>query len=654
MKCRIKNTPKANNGLQVEGNQYEMLSPETLLLKGDSHENGGQQISYMGKRVEAEGGEPIAINKNGDAVVYGNLQVPGTKRTFKSVAKSIGREEGKVNKLQDKSTDLVLNNNPYDPYSSLSFNTGSVLQDAVDQKSEVLKDKKEQLADMQQFILDLSETTGKKPEKIAKTFAKGGTLSSYKDGGNIGRYKAALRRAAILNDLNPDILVKLSGVESGYNPKAVSPKNALGIMQFTPETAKQYGLTEADLRSTDPNVVEKVISKGVQHFKKLYRQNNNDYGLALAAYNGGQDAVNFVKKETKNPNITSGDWLDYMRNRREEKPSSNPHAWQNETYDYLNNILGPNPLGPSVNFDPSLRFITPNNPEEAKGKYMEEAPIRTPESPLGMMDTQPLIPIKTSITSNPFSPATQKSPADTNISNSVVSPVSSAADYNKLGISDFASEIPAILDRADYVQGFKYEPQLYQPYQVSFQDRINQNNSSFRSVAQQIPNNPAALSVLAAQKYNADNQVLAEQFRVNQQVANEVTNQNTGLLNQAMLQNLQLQDQQYARQEQARAITQSHRQQALASLSQKAAQNRVGNSKIRMYESLSDYRPDKNLIINYEGSPTQFGPYSVTSQDPQYLKAQSDYLEAEAKRIKSQQAAQKSTKKWGGFLSKKK
>jgi hypothetical protein len=62
----------------------------------------------------------------------------------------------------------------------------------------------------------------------------------------------------------------------------------------------------------------------------------------------------------------------------------------------------------------------------------------------------------------------------------------------------------------------QYTPDLFSPYQVSFQDRINSNNSNFRSMEQAVGDNPEALSVLAGQTYAANNQVYGDQFRTNQ------------------------------------------------------------------------------------------------------------------------------------------
>lgn len=659
MKIRIKGK-KVNNGLQIEDNQYSQLSPNFLELGGKKHSQGGVNVNFQGTVIEAEKGETMSINDEGSAIVFGNLEVPGSKKKFKTVAKELAKGENKADRMQNKATKYIEEANPFNPFSSLTFNTGSVLQDAAQQRKNSVFSKKEELAETQQLMLDIAEQTGNKPEKVSSIFQNGGKLKAkMKDGGKIpATYIAQLvRQEAINQGVDPELMLNLVSKESSFNPKAKSDRGALGIMQLMPDTAKKYGIASSDLTSTDPEVLGKVINAGVSEFKGL-QETYGDNSLALVAYNAGPDAIEFVKKQTGNKNITGEDWLSFMQNRRDTKPSKKPHAWQNETFNYVNeitrtkgkpddvpvdsnNIQFPSFL-PDVNEDISATIPDPNykSPFRKSGvvddNFMERQPVNYRSS------TQPV--------------ANRR-------------PTTSAADMNKLRLTDFLSEIPAIFDRADYVQGQKYEPQLYQPFQVSFQDRINQNNSTFRAISQQVPNNPAALSVLAGQKYNVDNQVLGEEFRTNQQIANEVTNKNTGLLNDAMLKNLELQDLQYARQEQAKAITQSRREQGLASISSKIAQNRRDNTTIRLSENLFDYRPDSQGVMEYQGPAAQFNFSGSQSSVPARTRVrydatgnpvytQEDYIPynneiAQQELLERQRrAASQVTKKWGGFIPK--
>jgi soluble lytic murein transglycosylase-like protein len=70
--------------------------------------------------------------------------------------------------------------------------------------------------------------------------------------------------------------------ESNYNPRAISPKGAMGLMQIMPSVARQY-------RVGDPFDPEENLEAGMRHLKGLLRR--HDVRRALAAYNAGEGAV---------------------------------------------------------------------------------------------------------------------------------------------------------------------------------------------------------------------------------------------------------------------------------------------------------------------------------------------------------------------------
>jgi soluble lytic murein transglycosylase-like protein len=73
-------------------------------------------------------------------------------------------------------------------------------------------------------------------------------------------------------------------VESNYQPDAVSPKGAMGLMQLMPALAKYYAVE-------DPFDPEQNLTAGLQHLKTLLDRFGDDTATALAAYNAGEPAV---------------------------------------------------------------------------------------------------------------------------------------------------------------------------------------------------------------------------------------------------------------------------------------------------------------------------------------------------------------------------
>jgi soluble lytic murein transglycosylase-like protein len=96
--------------------------------------------------------------------------------------------------------------------------------------------------------------------------------------------KAAVDRIAGEQSLPPELIHSVIQVESNYNPYAVSPKGALGLMQLIPATARRFGVADA----FDP--VENIRG-GAAYLKYLLGLYGGNYALALAAYNAGEGAV---------------------------------------------------------------------------------------------------------------------------------------------------------------------------------------------------------------------------------------------------------------------------------------------------------------------------------------------------------------------------
>jgi soluble lytic murein transglycosylase-like protein len=128
-----------------------------------------------------------------------------------------------------------------------------------------------------------------------RAVASGNAPQTSKDGSDIAGIKGRTvdeihKLADHYASLNrvPSALVKaVIKAESNYNPLAVSPKGAKGLMQLMPSVIKDLGVQNP----FDPN---ENISAGVQLLKNLLNEYNGDYRKALSAYNSGRKAVNEI------------------------------------------------------------------------------------------------------------------------------------------------------------------------------------------------------------------------------------------------------------------------------------------------------------------------------------------------------------------------
>ena len=163
----------------------------------------------------------------------------------------------------------------------------------------------------------------------------------------------------------------------------------------------------------------------------------------------------------------------------------------------------------------------------------------------------------------------------------------------------------------------KYRPELLQPYQVSFQDQLDRNTDTFRTMAQASRWNPSAMGAFAAQKYQADQGVLGNQFRTNQEISANIANANRQIMNQTQQLNLGLADQQYVRQAQARANTRQRAFDSLQSLSTKKLQHQKAMNELKVMENLYNFRFDNDYRAQYEGPQARFDKRVVYGTDEQ-------------------------------------
>ncbi len=92
--------------------------------------------------------------------------------------------------------------------------------------------------------------------------------------------------AAKQTNLDPALIHAVIVAESNYNPNAVSPKGAQGLMQLLPDTARRYGVMKKEIRQPEKN-----ITAGARYLADLLEMFDGDVRLALAGYNAGENSV---------------------------------------------------------------------------------------------------------------------------------------------------------------------------------------------------------------------------------------------------------------------------------------------------------------------------------------------------------------------------
>ncbi len=101
---------------------------------------------------------------------------------------------------------------------------------------------------------------------------------------NSQKLDAVINSIGDLHHIDPDLINSVIHAESGFNPRAVSPKGAQGLMQLMPQTASHLGVANA----FDPRA---NVEGGTRYLRELLERYNFDLIKALAAYNAGPHRV---------------------------------------------------------------------------------------------------------------------------------------------------------------------------------------------------------------------------------------------------------------------------------------------------------------------------------------------------------------------------
>lgn len=117
-----------------------------------------------------------------------------------------------------------------------------------------------------------------------KEQGKSGTTPNLDTGNSAHEVTDIIRRYAGVFNLEEALIRAVIKAESNYNPRAVSKKGAMGIMQLIPETARIMDVK-------NPFNPEENIRGGSRYLRDMLNQFDNNLEFAIAAYNAGPGAV---------------------------------------------------------------------------------------------------------------------------------------------------------------------------------------------------------------------------------------------------------------------------------------------------------------------------------------------------------------------------
>ncbi|MFC5861688.1 lytic transglycosylase domain-containing protein [Acidicapsa dinghuensis] len=96
----------------------------------------------------------------------------------------------------------------------------------------------------------------------------------------------------------PELIAAFIDVESRWNPRAVSAKGAMGLMQLMPATAKRFGAFQ-------PFDVEQNIAAGTRYVTALMWEFHGDLRLVAAAYYAGERNIARNQLDYRNPDVVA-------------------------------------------------------------------------------------------------------------------------------------------------------------------------------------------------------------------------------------------------------------------------------------------------------------------------------------------------------------
>lgn len=602
--------------------------------------------------------------------LFGDDKAKGKK--FKNYIKEISKDEEKQNKLLEKSMIQLDELNPSDPFERLKFNSLKSNVLGANNKLKDIAEKKKIAANLQEAINTTAEEYGVEADALAKgklkpisnsnmNIAKDGVTKkkNNSDEGNVHQKLNELTQ--ILANKGIDFNIT-SGYRKGEKTAQgrdsqhgkggaldiVFPKlekKAYETLLNDPETAKflyDNGLTvideydDATLKKTKGTAPHLHIGfdKGTEtaerfrkHYLSKYQTTTTETTNPEFLIKGNQKgAIDHNDRNTTSNDIWKGDnyknvWIPKVNKAINDPEIADKLISQIENYSGQDADDVKYQLSKAKTKEEKLKIINKLATDELLGPFhkLVNDSIDIANSSEFLNSGQVTELPEMVISSKKTTPVKKEEPKKSNLLDVISSMVPSIrpSDAQSLDYNQLLGEMYALgTNQLEPVQAQTYQPQLRNPYDISLQDVLNENQADYRAQQRMVGNNPAAQAMLNAQKYAANQKVLGEQFRLNQANKDQVYSGNIATLNDAKLKNLAIYDQQYDRQASARANTKATTQAALNSISSKYLQNDAANKKLQIYENLYGFRfDDQGRAVNYNGPVKLNSPQITDGQD---------------------------------------
>lgn len=173
-------------------------------------------------------------------------------------------------------------------------------------------------------------------------------LAQEADGGRrAALYEPLMLDASARHSVDPRLLWTIAWIETRFQPKAISPAGAQGLMQFVPTTTRRY-------RLRDPFDPAESIDAAARYLRDLQGMFGDRLDLILAAYNAGEGAVRAFR-EGRALKLSSGKIINPKMIRSELPP-------YRETIDYVSNGIRVFARLSGLRAPERLRLSTPQAP----------------------------------------------------------------------------------------------------------------------------------------------------------------------------------------------------------------------------------------------------------------------------------------------------